>query len=274
MKFLLLSVFMAIFTVVSGSIGVVESFSGNVKVKNESSIKKNNVVKGLEIKSGDLITTSKSSNAVLKLNDGSNVILDELSSIFFGDTNSAEQKDGKIFYKITSRDAANSLKIKTPFAIIGIKGTTFVINSDKGNEGVALKEGLIGVESIKEQFALYRKEVLAQYNEYVSEQMSEFEKFKNVGKKPEPEMTKQFDLKAGNVISFSGNEVKESGWSQNDDAEFEHFEKIMNAEFEQIKSTNTQDMQSSKDDNDEIDDSVQEPSKNSAVDAMKESMKF
>jgi hypothetical protein len=242
MRFIILSVLMAMFSVASAAIGVVENFSGNVKVKNEGSIKKLNVAKGLELREGDLITTAKKSNAVLKLSDGSQVILDASSSILFGAKNAAEQKGGKVFYKITSRDAKNSLKITTPFAIIGIKGTTFVVNSDKGNEGVSLKEGLIGVQSIKEQFALYRKEVLAQYNAYVSEQMNEFEKYKNGGKKPEPEMTKQFDLKAGNVISFSGNEVKESGWNENDDAEFDHFEKMMDAHFTQSKVQDSTDV--------------------------------
>ena len=47
----------------------------------------------------------------------------------------------------------------------------------------------------------------------------EFEKFKNAGQEPKPEMTKEFDLKEGNVISFSDNVVKESGWSKKDDEE-------------------------------------------------------
>lgn len=259
MKVFILSVLIAMFSLANASIGLVEQFKGNVKVKNEGSIKKSTVVKGLEIKEGDLLTTAQNSSLVLKLNDGSNVVLDESSSILFASSSAAEQKEGKIFYKITSRDAKNSLKIKTPFAIIGIKGTTFVINSDQGSEGVALKEGLIGVASIKEEFALYRKEVLAAYNSYVTDQMAEFEKFKNAGQKPQPQMTKEFDLKEGNVISFSGNEVKESEWSENDDAEFEYFEKIMNEEFEQTKSNDTQNITSSK---------------NSLQDAVKESMKF
>jgi hypothetical protein len=224
-------------------IGVVEQSTGIVKVKGEDSFKKRSVKVGYEIKEGDLLSTLKDAKAVLKLIDGSDVILSDSSSINFKSAIDAQQVSGKIFYKITSRDAKNSLKIQTPFAIIGIKGTTFVVNSNKGSESVALKEGLIGISSIKEEFSLYRKEVLAAYNNYVSDQMSEFEKFKHPEKAPKPEITKEFDLKEGNVVSFSKNTVKESAWNKDDDAEFDEFEKLIDSKFkeEKVKAASTLD---------------------------------
>lgn len=273
MRIAILAVLMFLFNFAYADvIGNVTQLDGRVKVKNEGSFKKSKVDVGYELKSGDLLSTSKNSSAVLKLSDGSNVVLAQNSSIHFSGANQAEQSEGKIYYKITSRDAKNSLKIKTPFAIIGIKGTTFIVNSEKRNQSVALKEGLIGVASLKDQFALYRKEVLAKYNAYVSEQMSEFEKFKNAGKEPKPEMTKQFDLKEGNVISFSDNVVKESGWNEKDDAEFEDFEKMMNSHFEHMKQT-----QQTRTNSENSKDEFYEPKSSNTSDViqdMKESMKF
>jgi len=207
-------------------IGLVQKADGNVKVKNEGSFKKSKVKAGLEIKSGDLITTSKKGTAVLKLVDGSVIVLDVSSSIHFKTPSNAEQTGGKIYYKITSRNAKNSLKIKTPFAIIGIKGTTFVVNATK-NASVKLQEGLIGVKSIKEDFKLYRKAVQAEYDKYVSQQQSAFEKYKSDLKKGAAEITKEFDLKAGNTISFSDNEVNEKSFTKDDKAEFARFKKMM-----------------------------------------------
>lgn len=275
MRIAILAVLMFLFNFAYADvIGNVTKLDGRVKVKNEGSFKKSKVDVGYEIKSGDLLSTSKNSGAVLKLSDGSNVVLAQSSSIHFSSATQAEQDGGKIYYKITSRDAKNSLKIKTPFAIIGIKGTTFIVNSDKANQSVALKEGLIGVASLKEEFALYRKEVLAKYNAYVSEQMSEFEKFKNAGKEPKPEMTKQFDLKEGNVISFSNNVVKESGWNEKDDAEFDDFEKMISGHFQTVKQTQQQVIQP---ESSQEKDEFYEPkgSKDSQViQDMKDSMKF
>ncbi|MBU0720966.1 FecR family protein [bacterium] len=230
MRVFFLSVFMTFFTFLYAGavIGSVAQAKGNVKIKSEDSFKKSKVEAGLEVKEGDLITTAKKSSAIIKLSDGSTVVLDESSSVVFANSSSVEQKEGKIYYKITSRDAKNALKVTTPFAIIGIKGTTFIVNATQ-NASVSLKEGLIGVQSIKEEFALYRKELQKQFDNYVNEQQSEFEKYKNAQTQGVAEMTKEFDLQAGNTITFSGNNVNEKAWNENDDAEFAHFEELINS---------------------------------------------
>jgi len=228
MKIFLVSVLIAAFSMLNASsvIGFVQKVDGSVKVKHEGSFKKSKVKKDLEIRSGDLITTSKKGTTVLKLVDGSILVLDVSSSLHFKTPSDAEQIEGKIYYKITSRDAKNSLKIKTPFAIIGIKGTTFVINAT-GKASIKLEEGLIGIKSIKEDFKLYRKAVMAEYDKYLSSQESEFQKYKNKQKKGAVEITKEFDLHAGNSISFDDNEVNEKSFSDDDKKEFERFKKMM-----------------------------------------------
>jgi len=225
-----ISILIALFSLLNASavIGFVQKVDGNVKVKSAGSFKKSKVKKGFEIKSGDLMSTSKKATAVLKLVDGSTIVLDVSSSIHFKTPTNAQQIEGKIYYKITSRNAKNSLKIKTPFAIIGIKGTTFVVNVT-GKASVKLEEGLIGVKSIKEDFKLYRKSVMAEYDKYISAQQSEFQKYKNKQKKGVLEITKEFDLHAGNTISFSNNEVNEQSFSKKDKEEFAYFKKMMDS---------------------------------------------
>ncbi len=228
MRLLFLSICLFFTTLLSANIvGTVESVMGSVKVKSEGSFKKSKVIAGLEIQEGDLITTSKKGSLIIKLIDGSAVIVDVSSSIYFKSNSAIEQQGGKIFYKITSRSAKNSLKIKTPFAIIGIKGTTFVVNASE-NASVTLKEGLIGVASIKEEFELYRKKVQEEFEKYIAKQQSEFEKFKNEQNQyAVAEVTKEFDMKSGNRISFNGSRVNEDPWDENDDAEFARFEKLL-----------------------------------------------
>jgi len=277
MKSIFITLILAFFTFLSANavIGSVEKVEGSVKVKNEGSIKKSKVKVGQKIKEGDLVTTSRKGKTVIKLVDGSSVVLDISSSVHFAQNNEIDQKGGKVFYNITSRDAKNSLKVKTPFAIIGIKGTKFVVNSNEGKQSVALKEGKIGVASITEQFSLYRKEVLAKYNAYISDQMAGFKKFKNGGVEPKPEITKEFDLKEGNVISFSDNVVKESSWNEEDDSEFSDFEKMMDSSFTSSSSNMSQEIKQTDEDDD--DDDFGEPIKSGDRDIMddvEDSMKF
>ena len=120
---------------------------------------------------------------------------------FFASVKLTEQLQGRVYYKITSRDSKNAIKVKTPFAIIGIKGTTFVVSVGE-KSSVKLKEGLVGIQSIKEEFELYRKAIRAEYNNYVSKQQSEYEKFLSEQNKGKAELTKEFDLQAGNTIVF------------------------------------------------------------------------
>jgi len=228
MKIIFLLVITTIFSMASTLIGTISELHGNVKVKHNGSIKKSKVSKNTQIVAGDLIVTSRKSTAQLSLKDGSTLILVEKSTIRFNTAFDVEQSGGKVFYKITSRDVKNSLKIKTDFAIIGIKGTTFIINANKKDASVSLKEGLIGVTSIKEKFELYRQKVQAEFNSYVSKQKSEFQKYKDAQNKYAiAEPTKAFDLKEQHRISFFGKRVNEDKWSAKDDKDFEHFEKLL-----------------------------------------------
>lgn len=232
MRILFLSIFVALFTFLSAAlvVGTVEKANGSVKVKSAGSVKKSKVKDGFEIKKGDLITTSRKGSAVIKLSDGSTMVLDGSSSVHFTALNSADQQTGKVYYKVTSRNAKNALKIKTPFAIIGIKGTTFIVDTNKDTASVSLKEGLIGVQSIKEEFALYRKKLEEEYNKFIGDQEKEYEEFLKEGEEGVAQMTKEFDMHAGTSISFSGKKAKESGWTEDDEKELDYFESLISSD--------------------------------------------
>lgn len=230
MKVILLSFILTFFSFLNASlIGTVEKVNGSVKVKSENSFKKSRVKSGLEIKKGDLISTSKRASSVIKLIDGSRVVLDASSSIYFDSSKNMHQKDGKVYYKITSRDAKNSLKVKTPFAIIGVKGTKFIVDVSDDKGSVALKEGLVGVQSMKEEFELYRKKVKEQFDDFMKQQQQAFNEYKQVHDPGFVEITKEFDMKSGNRVSFDGNRVDEKEWNKNDDEEFKRFEEMINS---------------------------------------------
>jgi hypothetical protein len=208
-------------------VGTVDGLNGIVKISREGSVKKINVLKGTKIQKGDLVTTSSSATALLKLVDGSNVVLDKSSSILFANINQAEQKSGSVYYKITSRSANNSLDVKTPFAIIGIKGTTFIVNSDEGDKSIALKEGKIGIASMKEEFELYRKKVLEEFNNYKNQQEAAYEQYLRELAGEKPQIVKEFDLNAGNKVSFNEKKVVESSFNGDTNASFNHFDDII-----------------------------------------------
>lgn len=208
-------------------VGHVVDLKGIAKISSDGSIKKRNIEVGQELLEKDLVTTLKNATVVIELVDASKIVLDESSSVHFASAKEAKQESGKVYYKITSRNASNALAVKTPFAIIGIKGTTFIVNADANNSNVKLQEGLIGVASIKEEFELYRKQVQAEFNKFMDEQNAAFEEYKNAQNPGFAEMTRSFDLQANNAISFDGNKVKESSFTAEDEAEFKKFEALL-----------------------------------------------
>ena len=230
MRVFFLSLLVSFFSLVFAAemLGTIEHTQGTVKVKSEDSFKKVKVKSGFEIHKGDMIITSKKASALIKLQDASVIALDESSTIRFSTQDLLEQQEGKVFYKITSRDAKNSLKVKTSFAIIGIKGTTFIVNSTQ-HPSVILKEGLIGIQSIKKEFELYSKTIKKHFDNYASEQKTAFEKFKQVKEQGVAQMTKMFELQEGNKVSFEKNRVDENSLALEDEAEFAYFEKLIQA---------------------------------------------
>lgn len=228
MKLFLLLVFTLFTTFVHASVAIatVQKIKGAVKIKKEASIKKESALEGLEVLVGDMLISSKESSAVLVLSDGSSLVLDANSILYFKSQNELEQKEGKIFYKITPRDASAALKIQTPFAIIGIKGTTFIVDVNQSSS-VSLKEGLIGIQSVKEEFEFYKMNLKKEYDDYVTKQQSDFEKFKDEQKPVEAEMVTEFDLHASNKVSFNQNRVDEDSLSEEDAKGFEYFEEML-----------------------------------------------
>ena len=212
-------------TVFANSLGIVQKVEGVVKVKHKDSIKKSRLKKGDAIAPGDIISTYRNAHAVLKLADQSDVVLGERAVIAFADQLDLRQSGGKVFYKITSKDVKNRLKIKTDFAIIGIKGTTFIVSADTNRSYVALKEGVIGIESIKEEFEHYKKKGMSEYEAFVKRQQEGFEKYKRQQEEYVVTITKEFDLESGNVVSFNGNKAIEKPLS--DDDEFQTFEQML-----------------------------------------------
>ena len=224
MKKLFLSLLLVL-AVFANPVGIVQKVDGIVKVKHKDSIKKSKVKKGDAIQPGDILSTFRNSHAVLKLVDNSDVVVGERSVIAFDDALDFAQNGGKVYYKITSKDLKNKLKIKTDFAIIGIKGTTFIVSADTNSSYVALKEGLIGVQSIKEEFQLYKRKVMSEFEAFKKRQQEGFEKFKKEQEEYIVTMTKEFDLEAGNVVSFSGQKAIENPLKS--DEEFKTFEQML-----------------------------------------------
>jgi len=224
MKFILI-LFLMISSLGAQEIATVEKVKGSVKVLKVDTIKKIRVKEGYKVEVGDRVSTNSSASAMIQLIDGSKIILEGSSSIEFPTQLAINQTEGNVFYKIRKRNLSGAIKITTPFAIIGIKGTSFIVKSGK-NSSIALEEGRIGIESVGEAFELYRQKVISEYTKFLLEQRNAYNEYLKEQGKPVKEVVKTFDLEEGKQVSFNKRRVDEAGLSQYSKDEFKHFKSL------------------------------------------------
>lgn len=174
---------------------------GRVKVLSKNSIKKHRAKSGERIKSGDKLISYKNSKAFLTLDDNSNIILNESSELTLLSENSLKQSSGEVYYKIKKRHASNGLKVETPFSIIGIKGTEFIVNSTK-NRQIALNEGLLAIESLRANFELHVAKVMSEFEAYKLQQAKGYEAYLKDNLGEDITYVKSVHLESLRVLNF------------------------------------------------------------------------
>ncbi len=183
-------------------LALIVKIDGKAKVLSKKSIKKHTPKPGEALFEGDKLIAYSGTKVLVELKDGSTVILNERSELFFIDAQNLKQSAGEVYYKIEPREALQELKIETPFSIMGIKGTEFIVDAS-GKGKIALNEGLIGIESLNADFELHKAKMMAEYEKYKGEQNRAFESYKAECEEESISYLREFDLEAGRVLHFA-----------------------------------------------------------------------
>ena len=221
--------------------GRILKVNGNVQIINErGEIRKVEESKFL-IREMDTIVTKEGGKAVVQFNDGALSVLNEKSSLRVEKTNWLSHIGGKIFFTFR-KVFGEPRKVKSKFATIGIRGTTFIVYDDENGEGVALQEGVLDVESPGEAFEIHKQKELSEYEAFLLEAKKskqamddEYKDYKEGLKKEFIEYKKNFTLQANRVIRFDGNRVDETEMDENVQAEFDDFEAIAGEMLEEFR---------------------------------------
>lgn len=114
------------------------------------------IEKGEEIFEGDELKTDKNSYAVLRLNDNSVIKVEPESSFIiekfapivenksFGVTETILKK-GRAFFQVPNQDKQEVLKIKTSDVSFAVRGTNFLVDTEKEDVWLGVKEGEVEV---------------------------------------------------------------------------------------------------------------------------------
>ena len=169
---------------------------------------------GKQVEVGDMIRTKHQASAGVILIDGSKVAIDEQSSAIFRLQNAIDVDSGIVVVDIKKRGGLSGFQIKTKTAVIGVKGTQFVVAADDKNLSVYTREGTVSVESIKGEFKQYKRKVMDEFAAFKKQMQDGFEQFKAEQQREFVGFVKSIDVKAGKMISISGEDLEEADVSK------------------------------------------------------------
>ena len=205
-----------------GAVHIIDS-RGNHQAVEDSSI---------QVREMDTIVTAESGNAIVRFNDGVLSVLDENSRLRVEKTRWLSHLGGKIYFTF-SKVFGNPRQVKTRFATLGIRGTTFIIYDDDNGQGVALQEGLLDIESPGPAYEIHRQQVLDGFEDFkqqaLQQQQGLQQQYDDYRKQMQHELVEyeqNFTMQPNHVIQFDGVLVNETLIDENVAADFESFEAI------------------------------------------------
>ncbi|MCW9013564.1 MAG: FecR domain-containing protein [Gammaproteobacteria bacterium] len=179
----------------------------------------------------ETVVTKEGSKAVVQFDDGAMSVLDEKSSLRVEQTGWLSQLGGKVYYvfrKVFGKKKPR--KVKTKFATIGIRGTTFIVYEEGDNKGVALQEGKLNIESPGKDYEIRRQQQTDDFEAFKQQAQEraealdqEYSDYKSNLNREFVEYKKSFDLEANRVVSFDDNRVSEKELSDDFKMEFDDF---------------------------------------------------
>jgi hypothetical protein len=180
----------------------------------------------------ETVVTRDGGKAVVQFDDGALSVMDEKSSLRVEQSGWLSQLGGKIYYvfRKTLSTKEEPKQVKTGFATIGIRGTTFIVIDNEEGKSVALQTGNLNIESPGEDYAVVtpRADDFDAFKKQVQKQQQtlkrEFNEYKEKTEREFVEYKKSFDLQANRVVSFNGNRVNEKDLDESFSNQFSDFE--------------------------------------------------
>ena len=193
----------------------ITSLTGEARIFTKGEIAPKNAALNGTLKVKQTLKTRLNSEAGITFKDSTKVLVGPNSSLEVLDIKKLSVEGEKVLFKITKQSDLKGLVITTPTAIIGVKGTMFMINSDGKNQTIYLKEGEIEVKSPQGLFKNYLTSIEDEFNAYKADMEKEFAVY-----------VEEFTMKGMTAISISGNEVHAKPYTKEIDAEFEAFKRF------------------------------------------------
>ncbi|MFC3149682.1 FecR domain-containing protein [Litoribrevibacter euphylliae] len=195
-------------------VGSIRELTGKAVLHKQGEVRGESASSGDILKAQDILRTKRNSQAVVQLIDGSTIVLQEQTSLHLKGLQSLSLEEGTVLFDIRKRGKSKGLQVATKTAVIGVKGTQFLVKDEDNQVDVYLNEGNVEINPIEGSFKHYKAVSTESFNDYSQQMMEEFQKEKEKMHQGIEDMKREFveylnsfDMKAGTAVSISGDEL-------------------------------------------------------------------
>jgi hypothetical protein len=186
--------------------------------------------------SRNVLLTGASARAVIRVGSDGFIVLGKNSQVEINKTKDhAElfrQVTGMIYYALNSiKGKQNAIEVRTASAVVGIRGTRFLVTDVAGRNEIGMRKGLISVTSPEGEFEIHRKKELDEFEAFkqegevaVAKEKHEFEEYKAKTQQEFIEYKREFSLEANRMATFDGKRVVDRPLSGETKQDMESFE--------------------------------------------------
>ncbi len=195
--------------------GKIVKKKGNVFIKNSDGTERSPEESDYIAITDEEISTQKNGRAVVKFTNGSITVIGENSTLGIEKPTMFSHIRGKILFAF-AKISGPSRMVRTNSAVFGVRATSFIVQKDENGEMLALKEGLVNVESAVGSFEIHKQKEADDFNSFKSEMDTGVNEMKKEGEAYMKEIKdeyiaykRSFLLQPDNVIRINGNRVDE-----------------------------------------------------------------
>ncbi len=197
----------------------------------------------------NILMTGANGRAVVRMGNAGYFVLEKNSKIELGRTGNAKdhagflrQITGMIYYAMNTIKGHQRMDVRIQAAVIGIRGTRFLVANQPDRNEIGMRKGLVSVTSPEGEFEIHRKAEQDEFDAYkreaqdaVAKQQKEFDEYKANIDKEFVEYKREFSLGANRMVSFDGKRVTERPLSDESKKDMESIESYAEEWLKEVK---------------------------------------
>ncbi|GAB5605351.1 hypothetical protein TK5_14310 [Sideroxyarcus sp. TK5] len=173
-----------------------------------------------------VFSTGANGRAVVRVGSAGFVVVERNSTLEVDRTGGAanlfRQVSGMIYYAMNKvQRSMHKVQIKTSTAVIGVRGTRFVVVDEEARKEIGMRKGEISVTSPSDEYEIHRRQVNDEFDAYkkeardaIAREKQAFEAYRAETAREFIEYKREFTLAADRMVSFDGNKVTEGALNE------------------------------------------------------------